>query len=135
MYMEQVPSAATPKMGDPDDYPNGNGPQGDVVRIYNYVRLVRDADIISGYNEIELNEDSFKIYPNPAVGYIKVDLSQDLTGEITIQIINFMGEIISERDGQSIGSVYINLLDYNPGIYFLRIINNESIYSKKFIKE
>lgn len=31
-----------PKTGDPDDYPYGRGPQGDVVRIYNYVRLVRD---------------------------------------------------------------------------------------------
>ncbi len=32
-----------PKTGDPDDYPHGHGPQGDVIRIYNYVRLVRDA--------------------------------------------------------------------------------------------
>ena len=30
-----------PKTGSPDDYPHGHGPQGDVVRIYNYVRLVR----------------------------------------------------------------------------------------------
>jgi hypothetical protein len=32
-----------PKSGDPDDYPEGRGPQGDQVNIYNYVRLVRDA--------------------------------------------------------------------------------------------
>lgn len=31
-----------PKMGDPDDYPTGHGPQGDAIRILNYVRLVRD---------------------------------------------------------------------------------------------
>jgi uncharacterized protein DUF1566/Big-like domain-containing protein/List-Bact-rpt repeat protein len=31
-----------PKSGDPDDYPTGHGPQGDAIRIYNYVRLVRD---------------------------------------------------------------------------------------------
>ncbi len=30
-----------PKQGDPDDYPTGRGPQGDAIRIYNYVRLVR----------------------------------------------------------------------------------------------
>ncbi|MCP3973691.1 MAG: DUF1566 domain-containing protein, partial [bacterium] len=30
-----------PKAGDPADWPLGNGPQGDVVRIYNYVRCVR----------------------------------------------------------------------------------------------
>ncbi len=31
-----------PKIGDPDDYPTGHGPQGDAIRIFNYVRLVRD---------------------------------------------------------------------------------------------
>ncbi len=34
-----------PKQGDPADYPEGRGPQGDAIRIYNYVRLVRDADV------------------------------------------------------------------------------------------
>lgn len=31
-----------PKVGNPSDYPTGNGPQGDAVRIYNHVRLVRN---------------------------------------------------------------------------------------------
>jgi hypothetical protein len=30
-----------PKAGDPQNFPHGRGPQGDVVRIYNFVRLVR----------------------------------------------------------------------------------------------
>jgi len=34
-----------PKKGDPDEFPTGHGPQGDAIRIYNYVRLVRDADL------------------------------------------------------------------------------------------
>ena len=32
-----------PKIGDPAQFPYGRGPQGDAIRIYNYVRLVRDA--------------------------------------------------------------------------------------------
>jgi len=32
-----------PKSGDPADYPYGRGPQGDAIRIYNYVRCVRDT--------------------------------------------------------------------------------------------
>lgn len=32
-----------PKAGDPADYPWGRGPQGDAIRIYNFVRLVRNA--------------------------------------------------------------------------------------------
>jgi hypothetical protein len=30
-----------PKAGDPSRFPHGRGPQGDVIRIYNYVRCVR----------------------------------------------------------------------------------------------
>ena len=32
-----------PKAGDPADWPEGHGPQGDAIRIYNYVRLVRGS--------------------------------------------------------------------------------------------
>ena len=32
-----------PKAGNPAMFPHGRGPQGDVIRIYNYVRLVRDG--------------------------------------------------------------------------------------------
>lgn len=31
-----------PKAGNPNDYPNGFGPQGDAIRIFNFVRAVRD---------------------------------------------------------------------------------------------
>jgi hypothetical protein len=33
-----------PKAGDPAAYPTGHGPQGDAIRILNYVRLVRDLE-------------------------------------------------------------------------------------------
>lgn len=36
-----------PKTGDAAEYPEGHGPQGDAIRIKNFVRLVRDADSIS----------------------------------------------------------------------------------------
>ena len=33
-----------PKSGDPSRFPHGRGPQGDAIRIYNYVRCVRDTN-------------------------------------------------------------------------------------------
>ncbi|MCP3936631.1 MAG: DUF1566 domain-containing protein, partial [Actinomycetia bacterium] len=33
-----------PKDGDPADYPTGHGPQGDAIRIFNHVRVVRGGD-------------------------------------------------------------------------------------------
>ena len=45
-----------PKDGDPAEYSEGHGPQGDGVRIYNYVRLVRNLSSSSGTDNFELNE-------------------------------------------------------------------------------
>jgi hypothetical protein len=39
-----------PKAGDPGKYPTGHGPQGDAIRIYNYVRLVRGGNVESTPN-------------------------------------------------------------------------------------
>lgn len=36
-----------PKTGDPNDWSEGHGPQGDAIRIYNYVRCVRSAEDLS----------------------------------------------------------------------------------------
>jgi hypothetical protein len=43
-----------PKSGDPSDYPTGHGPQGDAIRIYNYVRCVRDILPISNVSKWNL---------------------------------------------------------------------------------
>ena len=52
-----------PKTGTPADYPTGFGPQGDAIRIYNYVRLVRDTHCSEpGYVsalEGDLNDDCY----------------------------------------------------------------------------
>ncbi len=47
-----------PKSGDPDDYPYGRGPQGDVICIYNFVRCVRDLQIVPGDNTFALTVQS-----------------------------------------------------------------------------
>jgi hypothetical protein len=44
-----------PKAGDPADYPYGHGPQGDVIRIYNHVRCVRDIEAeLGAVNDLQL---------------------------------------------------------------------------------
>ncbi len=47
-----------PKTGDPNDYPDGHGPQGDAIRIYNYVRCVRNGATFNEDTEIGANSSS-----------------------------------------------------------------------------
>ncbi|MBA7540397.1 hypothetical protein ES705_32694 [subsurface metagenome] len=46
-----------PKSGDPADYPHGFGPQGDVRRIYNYVRCVRGESVKLIAEETETTDE------------------------------------------------------------------------------
>ena len=47
-----------PKDGDPYDYPDaGHGPQGDVQRVYNFVRLVRDIPQVEGDFDCDADVD------------------------------------------------------------------------------
>ena len=47
-----------PKTGDTADYPSsGHGPQGDVQRVFNYVRLVRDVPLDSDNDGLTNNEE------------------------------------------------------------------------------
>ncbi|OGF56101.1 MAG: hypothetical protein A2Z21_04060, partial [Candidatus Fraserbacteria bacterium RBG_16_55_9] len=50
-----------PKIGDPKQFPTGHGPQGDAIRIYNFVRLVRDADTTTA-----VKNDQSKLNSQPA---------------------------------------------------------------------
>ncbi len=45
-----------PKAGNPNDYPQGHGPQGDAIRIYNYVRLVRGGANQTGQQDGQESE-------------------------------------------------------------------------------
>ncbi len=63
-----------PKTGDPADYPEGFGPQGDVIRIYNYVRLVRgNSTIAVDYSVVDTGQvlvfdDASIMIPAPVSG-------------------------------------------------------------------
>lgn len=112
-----------PKTGNPDDYPEGFGPQGDVIRIYNYVRLVRDADPASNINEQGKNEIDIKIYPNPASNYVIINVGK-LENSGKINIYNSLGVLVLSCD-LSIRTIDISNLP--EGMY---IINYSGITNK-----
>lgn len=54
-----------PKSGDPADWPLGHGPQGDVIRIYNHVRCVRDVALDSDGDGVIDDLDNCPSISNP----------------------------------------------------------------------
>jgi len=117
------------KMGNPDDYPYGNGPQGDVVRIYNYVRLVRDAGA-TGIGDLPSDTKDLQIFPNPAHEFLNFAIDET-DADTQVLVSNLTGQVVIFTDASN---HRIDISTLNTGIYTLSIITQNTRYHTKFIK-
>ena len=124
-----------PKIGDPDNYPNGHGPQGDVIRIYNYVRLVRNVTT-SGLGEIELNKNNLNVYPNPVSDFLTLRFDTSVSQAIEIKIISMNGQDYSINQVSQAGNneLKIDVCNLKPGVYILITTFASNTITHKFIK-
>ena len=73
-------------------------------------------------------ENNIKIYPNPASNYLTIDSDLDYQ---TINIYNLSGKLLktTERSSQ------INISDLSKGMYFIQLVAEKNVITKKFIIE
>ncbi len=129
-----------PKQGDPENFPHGFGPQGDVIRIYNYVRLVRGGLVTDVPNEESSLPDEFKLeqnYPNPFNPTTKINYSINKSGKVSLKVFNILGneiaELINERKEPGNYSVTFNASNLPSGVYFYQLIADDFSATKKMI--
>jgi hypothetical protein len=87
------------------------------------------------------NTNSFSsLYPNPATGEFKIDVTTDLDEDMTIQVYDVTGNlVISEKHQVTNGTSTLttNLERFNKGMYFVRLVdsNESTVYSQTVIKQ
>ena len=125
------------KTGDPENYPYGHGPQGDVVRIFNYVRLVRNDSTVSGIGQKSIFGDALviqKVYPNPAGNLISIHFTLKEKNNISIELYDLSGIKIKTFPSLKMnsGEHSINYsVDFLKSGYYFGMLNTNSI-GKKF---
>ena len=87
-----------------------------------YGEEVRFHTWVEGVGELS---QSLKVYPNPAGEYLYVE-----GGMTSLEVYNALGQRLLSQ--QVTGHAKIDLSDYTPGIYFLRVSNNGETLVKKF---
>jgi len=99
-----------------------------VVSVVNCKNIPNDTnDMIDNNAQIQYNDD-YIIFPNPTYKFINIISNKNTPTNITIY--NNLGQIIINQI-YYYNNISIDLSNYNPGIYFIRI-NNQL---RKFIKE
>jgi hypothetical protein len=110
----------------------GQGPQGDVIRINNYVRLVRDDSSAMGINEI-INDHLLNIYPNPVSNSCTISFNCSIS-QATVGVYNLLGSKVKEINASNSSSIEIDLSDVPNGIYILSATTDKGItFNKKLI--
>lgn len=95
------------------------------------------ACMMTGTSE-QVVEKGIKIYPNPTKEIITVELAAYLNNKVTVEIIDAQGkQFIKEEVFLSSGDkngFKINCQQLPDGIYFCKVISDQTILSKKFLK-
>ena len=71
------------------------------------------------------------IYPNPASEQLNIKLNAAFE---QLEITNLLGQVIYIANVNE-QEFTINVSDYRSGVYFIRLISNQGIATKKFVKE
>ena len=81
--------------------------------------------------------DALSIYPNPAIDNLQVSWSKGTNGEVSYQVYSTNGALVHTQIEQSENVINhnLNIKNLEKGAYVLKIISNDGIAVKSFVKE
>jgi hypothetical protein len=80
---------------------------------------------------IEQNETHISIFPNPVTDVLNIESDEPYTG---IEVLNFIGEKVYTETFLPAKNVCINIKDYQPGIYLIKIRSGKETVIEKVLK-
>ncbi len=86
-------------------------------------------DPVGGSGVVEVEKNHVSIYPNP----VQEVLNVSATGFDKVEIVNFLGQVIYQNQVTN-NNFQINTADFSDGVYFVRLIGENTV-TKKFIKK
>jgi hypothetical protein len=79
------------------------------------------------------HSEAFKLFPNPSRGEVTLTLTDNnLTWPVKVRILDAQGRIFEERTLNNKISK-LNMDQYSPGIYCVRLISDQKIFTRKLI--
>ncbi len=124
-----------PKTGDPDNYPDYFGPQGDVRYVYNYVRSVRTVDTETSVKEdhsvspvtVRMSQN----YPNPFNPVTTIHYQIPQTAFITLKIYSVTGALVKTLVSVSQPAGIYDVLWDGTNSYGIKVSSGMYIYQMK----
>ncbi len=93
--------------------------------------VCQSVNVVSGI--ADLNEQFFEIVPNPSNGIFTVKSDRLINGKILV--MDLSGKVILEDEINETSSKSLNLQEYRKGIYLIKVIEENTGYTRKIIIE
>jgi Leucine-rich repeat (LRR) protein len=81
----------------------------------------------------DINNSVLKVYPNPSNGFLFIDLHQECSNSITLDICDFYGRIIFQKSLEGNQRHELDLSFIPKGLYFVRIQIKNKIHFQKVV--
>ena len=100
----------------------------------NFADCSFDIDIINSTGIADNTRVNISIFPNPNNGLFTLNLGAEMSGGITIQVYNLLGEIVYNEEKKNANTAYkLDLQHVEKGIYYLSIKVDEKAIVKKIM--
>ncbi len=85
--------------------------------------------------EVALEEDNFKLFPNPTDGLTFIDIINNDNKEVNLTILDMSGKVISQRDYSITGTVQLPIVANKlaKGMYIVKLTIGNSVQQQKLI--
>lgn len=101
------------------------------------LRYIVDITIDVAEPNIKFNQVS--IFPNPVADYLSIEFNLKSKNQLSLYLTDNMGKVLKtyfsqQIHGSGLHKYNLELSYIDSGIYYLRIIDNNTSYIKKIIK-
>jgi hypothetical protein len=103
------------------------------------MRVSLELDPTLNVNEIGENLTISNLVPNPTTDVSTLNFTARNEQTVSVQVVDMTGKVMFSKDLGSVQkgghSVEINSRDYNAGVYFVNVVSNDGVITKKLIKK
>jgi hypothetical protein len=81
----------------------------------------------------DFGQSDVRIFPNPTNGNLKIEFGKELTSEISVSVVNLLGENVIRVENLYQKSINLDLSKFVPGIYLVHLQAGNHILTKRII--
>ena len=107
-----------------------------VANSYLYIDNLLFSGSVTGINPIENVISNVSVFPNPTTENVGIEINVQQIALIKFQLIDFLGKLVKDLNVGEVQGKYSTSINTNglaKGTYFLKIIANDAVETKKII--